>query len=65
MYGGDDDGSKFRLRLAYIIVIVWIASTIMDAVVSSYDPPALITPLMMGVAGWAFGSHFFSNGGSP
>lgn len=44
--------------IAGVIVVLWVASFILDATSRSYDPPASIHALMMAVAGWAFGQRY-------
>jgi hypothetical protein len=48
--------------LAWIIVGAWGSSFVLDAVVTTYDPPPVIHALMMVVAGAAFGSTFIHKG---
>ena len=49
---------KVATRIAYVIVVVWTASIVLDAAWKEYAPPATIHALMMAVAGWAFGQRY-------
>jgi hypothetical protein len=53
---------RFVDILAWIIVGAWGSSFVLDAVVTTYDPPPVIHALMMVVAGAAFGSTFIHKG---
>lgn len=49
--------SKLATGVAIVITAAWSASFVADMLVVRYDPPALITPLMLSVAGWLFGGE--------
>lgn len=44
--------------VAATITSAWTLSFIIDIVNPAYDPPASLTPLMLGVAGFCFGGEF-------
>jgi len=45
---------RFRLIVAGVIVVVWVAATIYDATSPAYDVPTNVQNLMMLVAGFLF-----------
>jgi hypothetical protein len=47
---------RFVDTLGWLITLVWAVSFILDAIITTYDPPVSIHALMMVVAGAAFGS---------
>ena len=49
---------RLATAIAITITVVWLASVVLDAVWPKYDPPTSIHPLMMAVAGWAFGQRY-------
>lgn len=46
--------AKLRFYLACLIAATWFGSIIADAAIKSYDPPATIHILMMGMCGALF-----------
>lgn len=50
-----DDDRRLAKVLAYVITVAWAISFTIDIVNPDYDPPASIHPLMLLVAGGAFG----------
>ena len=50
-----EDDRRLAKFLAYIITLAWAVSFTIDIVNPAYDPPASIHPLMLLVAGGAFG----------
>ena len=46
---------RLRLVLGWIIVITWVVSLVLDALLPMYDVPATVHGLMMLVAGALFG----------
>lgn len=50
-----DANERLRIRLAVVITVVWIVSSVVDGLVSWYDPPREAGYLMVIVAGAVFG----------
>ena len=50
-----DEDRRLAKILAYTITLAWAISFAIDTVNPKYDPPAYIGPLMLLVAGGAFG----------
>ena len=49
------NAERFRIIVGWVIVVTWVGSIIVDAVVPAYDVPITINGAMMLVAGWLFG----------
>jgi hypothetical protein len=47
--------TRFRLIVASVILAVWVATLILDAVSSTYAIPPTVHGLMVMVAGYLFG----------
>jgi hypothetical protein len=47
---------RFTFALACVITVAWSVGFILDILFKTYDPPASLTPLMLAVAAWCFGS---------
>lgn len=54
--------SKVTTFLAIVVVVVWAASMVLDAVNQSYDPPAGIHGALMLVLGGVFGARIVGKG---
>lgn len=54
--------AKFRLIVAWIIVIVWLVSFSLDVIVSTYEIPATVHGLMAMVAAFLFGPTITGRG---
>jgi hypothetical protein len=57
-------GESFRLIVGGIIVGVWIASLIVDAVVPAYEVPVTVHGAMMLVAGYLFAPAIYRRNGA-
>lgn len=50
--------SAWATNLAIVVVLVmWAGSLVVDMLVSTYDPPPGIEPLMMALAGFLFAAR--------
>lgn len=49
--------NRLATWVAGIITACWTASFVADMLIVKYEPPALVTPLMLSVAGWLFGGE--------
>jgi hypothetical protein len=50
--------SRFIQMLGWVVLVMWVASTILDALWDEYEPHDSIHILMMAVAGAALGTSF-------
>ena len=60
-------GNSTRQIVGLVIVLVWAATTMADAVIPSYSAPWQVHLLVGGVTGWLFGFNPFKgrqNGGT-
>jgi len=48
---------RLIIAIAILITVVWAVSFVADAVNKTYEPPPSVHPLMLMVAGAAFGSE--------
>jgi membrane-bound acyltransferase YfiQ involved in biofilm formation len=55
--------NRLRLAVAWIIVVVWLVSFVLDATVASYNVPASVHGLMAMVAAFLFGPTITGRGG--
>lgn len=46
---------KLAFWFACVITVAWASSFIVDMLIASYEPPVILTPLMLTIAGWLFG----------
>lgn len=47
--------NRLRLIVAWIVVIAWVSSVVLDAAVPTYEAPATVHGIMLIVAGYLFG----------
>ncbi len=59
--GGGNDGGNWRLGwnartlLLIVILVVFLACNLADIIMPGYDPPAWLSPLILGLVGVWFG----------
>jgi hypothetical protein len=54
-----DEMRKLTVRVAYVILVAWAVSFVVDIFVPTYEPPPSVHALMVIVAGSLFGESVF------